>query len=82
MGDMAFNGITPQPIGANLTADMFYFRRNIPQLEEGAHHLEHNLIDYMPQIVTSSSPQLLAAADYHPDRVRPHLSHYRERACL
>jgi len=61
MGEMAFNGITPQPIGANLTADMFYFRRNIPQLEEGAHHLEHNLIDYMPQIVTSSSPQLLAA---------------------
>ena len=61
MGEMAFNGITPQPIGTHLTADMFYFRRDIPQMEEGAHHLEHNLIDYMPQIVTSNSPHLLAA---------------------
>jgi len=61
MGETAFNGITPQPIGTNLTADMFYFRRDIPQMEEGAHHLEHNLIHYMPQIVTSKSPHLLAA---------------------
>ncbi|MDH3980095.1 MAG: hypothetical protein OEU91_06235 [Gammaproteobacteria bacterium] len=61
MGETAFNGITPQPIGTNLTADMFYFRRDIPQMEEGAHHLEHNLINYMPQIVTSNSPHLLAA---------------------
>lgn len=30
MGETAFNGITPQPIGTNLTADMFYFRRDIP----------------------------------------------------
>jgi hypothetical protein len=30
-------------------------------MEESAHHLEHNLIHYMPQIVTASSPQLLAA---------------------
>ena len=61
MGKSAFNGMTPQPIGASLTADMFYFRRDIPQMEEGAHHLELNLIDYMPQIVTSNSPTLLAA---------------------
>ncbi len=61
MGDTAFNGITPQPIGASLTAGMFYFRRDISQLEEGAHHLEHNLIGYMPQIVTSKTPQLVAA---------------------
>ena len=60
-GETAFNGITPQPIGTNLTADMFYFRRDVPQMEEGAHHLEHNLIHHMPQIVTSNSPQLLAA---------------------
>jgi hypothetical protein len=30
-------------------------------MEESAHHLEHNLIHYMPQIVTSNSPTLLAA---------------------
>ena len=61
MGETAFNGITPQPIGAGLTADMFYFRRDIPKMKEGAQHLELNLIDYMPQIVTSKSPTLLAA---------------------
>jgi hypothetical protein len=27
---VAFNGITPQPIGAHLTADMLYFRLDIP----------------------------------------------------
>ena len=61
MGKMAFNRITPQPIGAHLTADMFYYQRDIPQMEEGAYHLEHNLINFMPQIVTSNSPSLLAA---------------------
>jgi len=61
MGEMAFNGITPQPIGAHLTADMFYFRRDTPQMKEGAHHLEHNLINFMPQIVTSNATSLLAA---------------------
>ena len=61
MGKMAFNRITPQPIGAHLTADMFYYQRDIPQMEEGAHHLEHNLINFMPQIVTSNSSSLLAA---------------------
>ena len=61
IGEMAFNGITPQAIGAHLAADMFYFRRDIPKMKEGAHHLEHNLINYMPQIVTSSTPHLMAA---------------------
>ncbi|MDT8387517.1 MAG: hypothetical protein RQ736_08390 [Thiogranum sp.] len=61
MGESAFNGITPQIIGTNLLADMFHFRRNIPQMEEGVHHLEHNLIRYMPQIVTSAAPTLTAA---------------------
>lgn len=60
-GKSAFSGATPQPIGANLNSDMFYFRRNIPKLEEGAHHLEHNLIRYMPQIITAQSPSLMAA---------------------
>lgn len=60
-GNAAFNNTTPQSIGDNLTADMFYFRRNIPQMEEGVHHLEHNLIRYMPQIITARSPFLTAA---------------------
>ena len=60
-GDTAFSATTPQPIGADLTAEMFYFRRNIPQMEEGVHHLEHNLIRYMPQIITARSPMLIAA---------------------
>ena len=68
MGETAFNGITPQPIGASLTADMFYFRRDIPQMKEGAHHLELT--------------QPAGRPDYHADRIRPHVSHYREKACL
>ncbi|MEE8387052.1 MAG: hypothetical protein V3R65_00620 [Acidiferrobacterales bacterium] len=61
VGEPTFSSTTPQPIGANLIAEMFYFRRKIPQLEEGAHHLEHNLIRYMPQIITARSPNLTAA---------------------
>lgn len=61
VGDSSFNGITPKPVGTKLGSDMFYFQRDIPQMEEGAHHLEHNMIRYMPQIVTSTSPALTAA---------------------
>jgi hypothetical protein len=61
IGESSFNGITPQPVGTRLVSDLFYYQRNIPQLEEGAHHLEHNMIRYMPQIVTSKSPVLMAA---------------------
>lgn len=61
VGGSAFSASAPQPIDGYLTADMFYFRRNIPQLEEGVHHLEHNLIRYMPQIITARSPVLMAA---------------------
>ena len=61
MGESSFNGITPQPIGSNLTADMFFFKRNIPHMEEGTHHLEHNMVEYMPQIVTSKNTILTAA---------------------
>jgi hypothetical protein len=61
IGEASFNGITPKPVGTKLTPDMFYFKRNIPDLEEGAHHLENNMIRYMPQIVTAPSPVLMAA---------------------
>jgi len=60
-GESAFSGPGTQPIGTCLTADQFYFRHNIPQMEEGAYHLEHNLIRYMPQIITARSPILTAS---------------------
>lgn len=61
MGESAFDRITPQAIGKKLAADMFFFKRNIPQLEEGTHHLESNMIHFMPQIVTAHSPTFTAA---------------------
>ncbi len=61
MGEAAFNRVTPQAIGKRLTADRFYFQRGISPMAEGVHHLEHNLIRYMPQIVTSAAPTLTAA---------------------
>ena len=61
VGQSAFGGTSPQAIGRKLTSEMFYFRHNIPQMEEGIHHLEHNLIRFMPQIITSKSPALTAA---------------------
>ena len=61
VGKSVFSSETPQSIGVHLTADMFYFQRNILQMEEGAHHLEPNLIRYMPQIITSRAPLLMAA---------------------
>ncbi|UCB55502.1 MAG: hypothetical protein JSW45_02950 [Thiotrichales bacterium] len=61
VGEGSFNGITPKPIGTKLVSDSFYFNRNIPRLGEGAHHIERNMIGYMPQIVTAPSPVLTAA---------------------
>jgi len=60
-GGSSFSNRKPQAIGNILSAEMFYFRHDIPQMEEGIHHLEHNLIRYMPQIITSRSPSLTAA---------------------
>lgn len=59
--ESAFSSSKPQAIDSRLSAEMFYFRHDIPQMEEGIHHLEHNLIRYMPQIITSKSPSLTAA---------------------
>ena len=49
------------PIGKNLSPDMFYYKHNIEVALEGANHMEMNLIKYMPLIITSSAPALLAA---------------------
>lgn len=50
-----------KPIGKHLIADLFYFRHDIEVTEEGRHYLEANLLRYMPGIVTSDTPMLLAA---------------------
>jgi hypothetical protein len=54
-------GARPQPIGARLTADLFFFQRRIESDEEGVGHLERNLVRFMPEIVTAASPPLRAA---------------------
>lgn len=50
-----------KPIGALLTADLFHFKRNFSRDIEGFSHLESNLINPMPWIVTSKEPMLLSA---------------------
>ena len=61
LGELAFSATDSQPIGIDLTADMFYFRRSIPAMEEGVPQQEYSLIRYMPQIITADSPLLIAA---------------------
>lgn len=51
----------PVPIGDHLQADLFLFHRTIKGNDEGAHLLEHNLIRFMPHILTAPSPMLMAA---------------------
>lgn len=50
-----------EEIGARLHPDFFYFKRNISLDLEGKDHLENNLIDVMPYIVTSEWPALIGA---------------------
>lgn len=50
-----------RPIGRWLTPDLFSFRREIPDQVEGQDHLERNLVQAMPAIVTSATPALDAA---------------------
>lgn len=45
----------------HLTSDLFYFRHEVSPTLEGRDQLEHNLKQYMPQIVTSRFPALTAA---------------------
>ncbi len=51
----------PRPLGPDLSADLFYYRRNASTDEEGRGHLEQNLLRFMPLIVTAPSPPLAAA---------------------
>jgi hypothetical protein len=49
------------PIGDRLTPDLFTFKREIPADLESRHHLEANLFQAMPYIVTARWPALVAA---------------------
>lgn len=50
-----------EAIGKHLHPDLFYYQRNISEHPEGHDHLEKNLINIMPHIVSSESPALVAA---------------------
>lgn len=50
-----------QPIGTMLTPDLFTFRRNRVREPESQSHLEQNLINPMPWILTDAAPALAAA---------------------
>jgi hypothetical protein len=56
-----WNGPHPTPIGDHLTAEFFTYQRDIGDTLEGQQHLESNLINVMPAIVTSKNPALEAA---------------------
>ncbi|MES9903167.1 MAG: hypothetical protein ABW168_10900, partial [Sedimenticola sp.] len=49
------------PIGDQLSAEFFHFKRNITTQLEDNNHLESNLVHSMPHIITSPSPALAAA---------------------
>jgi len=50
-----------EAIGRHLHPNLFRFKRNISHHQEGRDHLEKNLIDVMPYVVTSEWPALTAA---------------------
>ena len=50
-----------EPIGSRLHPELFFYRRAFSDHEEGRDHLEKNLIDVMPFIVTSEWPALVGA---------------------
>jgi len=50
-----------EAIGDRLHAGLFFYKRKISQHHEGRDHLEKNLIDVMPNVVTSQWPALTAA---------------------
>lgn len=59
--DYAWKPGQGEAIGRWLHPDLFFFKRNISHHHEGRDHLENNLIDVMPYVVTSQWPALTAA---------------------
>lgn len=61
LGDYEWKSGRGEAIGNRLHPDLFYYRRDISHHHEGRDHLEKNLIDVMPYVVTSDWPALTAA---------------------
>jgi hypothetical protein len=61
LADFEWKSIPGESIGHHLHPDLFYFKRDISHHHEGRDHLEKNLIDVMPYVVTSEWPALTAA---------------------
>lgn len=61
LGDYEWQSGDGEPIGDRLQSDFFFYKRNISHHHEGRDHLEKNLIDVMPYVVTSQWPPLTAA---------------------
>ncbi len=59
--DSAWGDERGQPIGQHLSADLFTFRREIPLDVESHNHLEGNLYNAMPYVVTARWPAVVAA---------------------
>lgn len=64
INDLMSAGYTPgdkQPIGTYLQPDLFRYKRQMPDEVHGYNHIEQNLLQAMPWIVTSHAPLLRAA---------------------
>jgi hypothetical protein len=61
LADFEWKEGVAEPIGDRLSPDLFYYKRDIFGEEEGQRHLEKNLQQVMPLIVTSPYPALTAA---------------------
>jgi len=59
--DYKWKSLPGEAIGQRLHPDLFFFKRNISHHHEGRDHLEKNLIDVMPYVVSSQWPALTAA---------------------
>lgn len=79
---------TMKSIGDGLRADMFFFRRKIPDDIEGGTQLQRNLLPVMSSVLTAHSPMLAAAqasTQREFDRAYRSISqspHYRGRRLL
>lgn len=61
LGPLAVSDGKTGRIGKNLSAEMFYFKRDVSSEVEDQRHLERNLLPHMSYIVTSVAPLLTAA---------------------
>ncbi len=61
VGHSAFREARPTPVGERLAANLFNYKRDIPLMVEGRHHIENILLRFMPRIVTSQFPILSGA---------------------